>query len=56
MTASLTAAATRSKDSFGASKATAASSVVSTKLDVLFTGFIVLALIVEGLRISVNTP
>jgi len=26
------------------------------KLDVLFTGFIVLALIVEALRISVNTP
>lgn len=26
------------------------------KLDVLFTGFIVLALIVEALRFSVNTP
>jgi transposase len=26
------------------------------KLDVLFTGFIVLALIVEALRVSVNTP
>ena len=26
------------------------------KLDLLYTGFLVLALIVEGLRISVNTP
>jgi hypothetical protein len=26
------------------------------KLDVLFTGFIVLALIIEALRISVNRP
>jgi hypothetical protein len=26
------------------------------QLDVLFTGFIVLALIVKALRISVNTP
>jgi hypothetical protein len=26
------------------------------KLDVLFTGFIVFALIVEALRVSVNTP
>ncbi len=48
--------ATRSNGCSADSKVSAASSHVLRKLDVVFLAFLSFALIVEALRISVNTP
>jgi hypothetical protein len=49
-------AATKSSAFFGDSRAIAVGSCRFDKLDALYAGFVVLALIIEALRISVNTP